>query len=637
VRATTLPSFVLALCSVLVGCGSNDSSPGSGGVGGNSGLGGVPPVGGSAGNGGSAANGGNSPNGGATSNGGSSAGAGGDATVGGTTSAGGSSSAAGGISPAGGATTTGGSKAAGGSATGAGATSTGGSNAAGGTKAGGGTSSTSGGTKAVGGTAAAGGTAATGGTAASTSGTKAAGGTAATGGATGTAGSTSCTVPTVTLTGTDAVAGTKITFNDNGGWCWYQDERAVVDVAGGKLIIGSISGTGSRVGNIEAVIYDLKTGTKSGPTKLGNLSVDDHDAPAFAVRPDGKYVAVWATHRSDCNTYYSIYSGSSWGAQQKFDWATQGCPWNSDNTHMITYSNVWYMGTTLYDIARSVDTSPNLLSSADDGQTWNYYGRMTYTPLTGYVAGYYKYWGNNTDRIDFVGTEAHPRDNDNSLWHGYMQGGKIYNSAGTVVDDALAGTSASSSAQNIDKYTKVFGTGSTPGGSTASLCRMWNHDIVRYADGTIAILGQGRANNCTSTPSGSDPDKRLIYMRWDGTSWKTTYLTHSGPKLYADEEDYTGLGAMVPDDPTTIYISTTYDPNKDTAGSSGKREIWRGTTCDKGATFTWTPVTANSTKDNIRPIVPKWDATHTALLWMQGSYVKAQDYNEAIVGVISGQ
>ena len=632
-RATTLPSFVLAICSVLVGCGSNDNSPGSGGVGGNSGLGGVPPVGGSAGNGGSAANGGNAPSGGATSNGGSSAGAGGVAPAGGTTSAGGSSSAAGGVSPAGGATTTGGSKAAGGSGTAAGATSTGGSNATGGSKAGGGTSSTSGGTKAAGGTAAAGGTV---GTAATTGGTKAAGGTAATGGATAAGGSTTCAVPTVTLTGTDAVAGTKITFNDNGGWCWYQDERAVVDVAGGKLVIGSVSGSGSRVGNIEAVIYDLKAGTKSGPTKLGNLSVDDHDAPAINIRPDGKYVAVWATHRSDCYTYYSIYSGSSWGAQQKFDWATQGCPWNSDNTHMITYSNVWYMGTTLYDIVRSVDTSPNLLSSTDDGQTWSYYGRLTYTPLTGYVAGYYKYWGNNTDRIDFVGTEAHPRDNDNSLWHGYVQGGKIYNSSGTVVDDALAGTSATSSAQNIDKFTKVFGTGSKPGGSTTSLCRMWNHDIVRYADGTIAILGQGRADNCSSTPSGSDPDKRMIYMRWDGTSWKTTYLVHAGPKLYADEEDYTGLGALVPDDPTTIYISTTYDPTKDTAGSSGKHEIWRGTTCDNGATFKWTPVTANSTKENVRPIVPKWDASHTALLWMNGTYTSAQNYAMAVVGTISG-
>ena len=63
----------------------------------------------------------------------------------------------------------------------------------------------------------------------------------------------------------------------------------------------------------------------------------------------------------------------------------------------------------------------------------------------------------------------------------------------------------------------------------------------------------------------------------------------AGTKLYADEQDYTGLSALDPDDPHTIYVSTFYDPRDDTTKST-KREIWRGTTCDNGATFTWTPV-----------------------------------------------
>jgi len=449
--------------------------------------------------------------------------------------------------------------------------------------------------------------------------------------AAGAAGSGVCAPPSVTLTGANAVVGGKlITFNDNGGWCWYQDERAVVDTKAKKLVIGSIASGGTRNGNIEAVVYDLAAGTKIGPTKLGNLSVDDHDAPAINIRPDGKYIATWATHRTDCNTYYSTFDGSAWAAQKIFDWKTQGCPWDGDNTHMITYNNLWYMGDTLYDVSRSVGTSPNLLASTDNGDTWKYFGRMTYTPLTGYVAGYYKYWGNNTDRIDWIGTEAHPRDADTSLWHGYIKDGKIYNSGGTVVDDAVAGTSATSSALNVDKYTQVFKTGSTIGG--VKLEHAWNHDVVRYADGTLAVLGQARVTGSGTT----DPDKRMLYFRFDGTSWKGTYLAKAGTKLYADEQDYTGLGALVPDDPTTIYISTPYNPSTDMMGSSGKREIWRGTTCDNGASFKWTPVTANSTKDNIRPIVPKWDASHTALLWMQGSYTSAQSFAEAIVGTISG-
>ena len=34
----------------------------------------------------------------------------------------------------------------------------------------------------------------------------------------------------------DVVNGNLLQFNDNGFWCWFQDERAVVDIAKGKLI-----------------------------------------------------------------------------------------------------------------------------------------------------------------------------------------------------------------------------------------------------------------------------------------------------------------------------------------------------------------------------------------------------------------
>ena len=70
-------------------------------------------------------------------------------------------------------------------------------------------------------------------------------------------------------------------------------------------------------------------------------------------------------------------------------------------------------------------------------------------------------------------------------------------------------------------------------------------------------------------------------------------------------------------------IRATTPPNQ-----RGKREIWRGTTCDNGATFMWTQVTARSTMDNIRPIVPKWDASHTALLWLNGTYTERADLRD---------
>lgn len=506
---------------------------------------------------------------------------------------------------------------------------------------GGGTTGTGGTTGSGGATAGTTGTAGVGGRG-GTTGTAGRGGTmgtAGTGGSgtTGSGGMVACAPPTVTLpSGNDAVAGTRIQFNDNGGWSWYQDERAVIDTKGNKLVIATTASGGTRNGQNEAVVYDLATNTGKRftlPSSLSTNNVDDHNVPALLIRPDGRYLAMWSGHRVDCFSRTSIFDGTNWGSEQKIDWTPWGCPWAGASTNMITYSNPWYIGTSIFAMVRSVGTDPGVLTSADNGQTFSYYGRLMDTVQTGYVAGYFKYWGNNTDRIDFVGTEAHPRDADTSLYHGYISGGKVYNSTGTVMDASLMDSNATStSSVNINTYTPAFKTGNTVKGT--KLCRLWNHDIVRYADGTVAILGQGRADNCTGTPSGSDPDKRMIYLRFDGSSWKATYLAKTGPKLYASEEDYTGLSALDPDDPHTIYISTIYDPRDDTT-QSAKREIWRGTTCDNGATFSWTQVTARSTVDNIRPIVPKWDASHTALLWLNGTYTSAQTYAMKVVGLIT--
>jgi hypothetical protein len=611
-------SRALPLCAlVLASCGGSTPGGGTGTAGSGPGTAGT--TGGTAGTSGSAGNGGpGSAGNGATGSAGTSGSAGTTGSAGsvGTGTGGGT----------GGSTSTAGTTGTGGSPTGTAGT----GGATGGTVGSAGMTGTAGagGRGGTTGSAGRGGTTGTAGSSAGASGTA---------GTTGSGGTNACGAPSITLpSGNDAVFGSMVQFNDNGGWCWYQDERAVVDTTGNKLVIATTASGGSRNGTNEVVVYDLaaKTGkTFKLPSSLSTSNVDDHNSPALLVRPDGKYFAMWSGHRVDCISRTSIFDGTAWGAETKIDWTPWGCPWAGASTNMVTYSNPWYIGSSIYAMVRSVGTDPGVLSSSNDGQTFGYYGRLMDTVQTGYVAGYFKYWGNNTDRIDFVGTEAHPRDSDTSLYHGYISGGKVYNSAGTVMDDSLMDSNATTTTSvNINKYTAAFKTGSMA--KSTKLCRMWNHDIVRYADGSIAITGQGRADNCTGTPSGSDPDKRMVYLRYSGGSWKTTYLVKAGPKLYDSEEDYTGLSALDPDDPHTIYVSTIYDPRDDTTKST-KRELWRGTTCDDGATFSWTQLTKNSTMDNIRPIVPKWDGSHTALLWLRGSYTSAQSYALKVVGVIS--
>ena len=284
----------------------------------------------------------------------------------------------------------------------------------------------------------------------------------------------------------------------------------------------------------------------------------------------------------------------------------------------------------IYNFVRSIDTSPNFLLSEDNGRTWRYGGRLTASPHVGYNAGYYKFWGNNTNRIDFFATESHPRDSNTSLYHGYIQDGKSYNSSGQLVDNNIFDRNA----PQITQFTRVFRAGDSLGGVT--LHRLWNFDVTLYEDGTVAVLWQGRENQCGKCTT---PGHHLAYSRFDGSSWKSTRLVKGGRTLYRDtsgwwEEDYLGGGALDPNDPRVIYISTPIDPRNDST-TLGNHEIWKGVTCDNGATFAWTPMTMNSASENLRPAVPAWDENNTALLWFRGRYNTAQSYNAEVVGILT--
>lgn len=266
--------------------------------------------------------------------------------------------------------------------------------------------------------------------------------------------------------------------------------------------------------------------------------------------------------------------------------------------------------------------------SADVGETWSYGGQLTMNENVGYVNGYLKYWSNGVDRIDFVCTEYHPRDYPTSLYHGYVRDGKSYRSDGTVVDSNVLDT------LNIPTptdFTRVFADSTILHGDTMRRC--WNVDVQRYSDGTIATIVSARANNNEGGSSSAiNPDHDFIYCRYDGTRWTATYLGKAGLKLYASEQDYTGLGALCPNDPNTIYISTTYDPRDNTF--LGVHEIFKGVTADHGASWNWTPITQHSVRDNFRPIVPAWDNNNTALLWLRGTYTSAQLFDAAVVGIL---
>ena len=112
-----------------------------------------------------------------------------------------------------------------------------------------------------------------------------------------------------------------------------------------------------------------------------------------------------------------------------------------------------------------------------------------------------------------------------------------------------------------------------------------------------------------------------------------------GTRLYSGEDDYTGLAVLDPTDPSVVYISTNANPTTGAALTStadGKRhwEIFRGDTANAGDSWTWTPVTTNSTLDNLRPIVVSDGDARKVLLWLRGTYRAYTDYQQQVLMLI---
>lgn len=125
-------------------------------------------------------------------------------------------------------------------------------------------------------------------------------------------------------------------FIGDGAWCWFQDERAVVDTEKEKLIIGSAN----TKSGVDLIIFDIKEKKVESTKGFGGLAyTDDHNSPGLLVAPNGNYLALWNHHYDEYNTRYSIYDGKSWSSEKRFDWTK--IPGGTNYT--ICYSNIYYL------------------------------------------------------------------------------------------------------------------------------------------------------------------------------------------------------------------------------------------------------------------------------------------------------
>jgi hypothetical protein len=433
------------------------------------------------------------------------------------------------------------------------------------------------------------------------------------------------------LVPTAAPADEVIDFGVKGGWCWFQDERAIVD--GDKLIFGSVA---SPSGDVNVTTYDLASGESVTVPLHARFQSDDHDAPAFLKLPDGRYLAAYASHGG-----HGGVEGTDlmrWRISSHPGDATQ---WEPEQTlpvgASVSYANLYRLsaeGGRIYNFHRGVGFDPNYLVSDDDGRTFRYGGRLFDWPSTAGQGGsgrpYPRYASNGVDTIHVIVTEDHPRNYDNSIYHGFIRGGQVHGSAGEVLSP-LSNTDQST--LKPTELTLVYR------GDPDSVA--WTTEIRLDDEGHpyIAFSVQKGDAQHKDDPRAGGEDLRYFYGRFDGARWHVHEMAHAGTRLYSPEVDYTGLVGLHPADPDVVYLSSNAHPSTGEpliSPADGERhwEIFRGFTTDGGRTWEWSAVTTDSDRDNIRPMVRGLEDGRTVVLWLAGVYRSYTSYDLEVAGRI---
>jgi hypothetical protein len=312
-----------------------------------------------------------------------------------------------------------------------------------------------------------------------------------------------------------------------------------------------------------------------------------------------------------------------------------------DTGAAYTYSNVFQLqdeGGRIYNFSRTRGYNPNCSISDDGGVTWRYGWRLLtwerkrlggdprYTGVDG-GRPYLRYASDGEDTIHFVATNDHPRAYDNSIYHGFYRAGQLHDSRGKVIGDTA-------SAPSPTEFTEVFKGGADRVAWTVDL--ELDDDAHPYTAFSVQVDGAGGRGK-------RDPrfgqDHRYFYARWDGGGWQANQMAYAGTCLYTNESDYTGLVALDPRDPDFAVISTNADPKTGVpliSEADGKRhwELFSGRTGDGGKSWQWSPITSDSEVDNLRPIIPDWDAPERVILWARGTLQTFTNYRLDIVGLV---
>jgi putative BNR repeat neuraminidase len=408
-----------------------------------------------------------------------------------------------------------------------------------------------------------------------------------------------------------------IVLDEDGGWCWFSDERVVF--LGDRVYASSVS----HAGDIQVASYDLASGARQHAVLRRRLERDDHDVASLVPLADGRLLAFYTRHDGFSTMWWrwSEPDGdiSTWDGEEHFSLGEDVC-----------YSNPFVLSgegdgpdPRLYLFFRGRNYNPTYAISDDDGLGFSEASQLLDAHSTGLLGRtdqrpYVKYVSDGVDTIHLFYTDGHPAEASNSLHHLYYRDGLLHHSDGSVA--------APMNGDVEPRLSPGSGTRIHDGGGPEGEAWVW--DAALDGDGRPVVV---YATYPERGREGEAQDYR--YARWDGAAWRTSFVAHGGTGIYAEERFYGGGIAIDPDDPDVLYLSSNVDPETGIASRSGRFEIYRAVTADGGATWQIEAVTAGSRVDNLRPTVPAGHPTPTAVVWMQGVYQSYYDYDTRIVGL----
>ncbi len=402
-------------------------------------------------------------------------------------------------------------------------------------------------------------------------------------------------------------------FSEDGAWCWFSDPRAVYYEGKYKRTYCGWIDSG---GNVIVGFYDHEKEIIETDTIHRSLEIDDHDNPSLFFESDGKIQVYYTRHSANDGIYFtrSLHPENIHGWSQTRLLLLNDTISGLEFSKTYTYTNIFQLkkeSDRLFLFWRGLDFKPNVSVSDDHGQNWST-GKILILPERTYKnrRPYMKVSSDGDHTIHIAFTDGHPmEEKTNNIYYVAYKNGQFLNANGKKV---ISWDDLPLDPVSCDRIYDSSETGEIA----------WIWDIAQDKNGS-PVLVYVRFRD--------DQNHVYYYATHENGRWNNHELANSGSWFphtrdgeTEREPNYSGGIVLDHQDPSRIFMARNI---------KGVFEIEHWKTDNNGIDWEITPVTENSTYDNVRPFVVRHypDSESGMVVWMNlRKYVHYTNYDASI-------